>query len=181
MELHDVVLKPETITGNAGGKNITIERSISFLYIRQEFNDGNYDNVSYDALTWRHTEQYTLVEKLLFGYPLTALEWAKLNNVLVRYGWLCSNAHQLHFYPIAEIVDKFIYGTQDDTDRNKFIAICRQLGISMRKMSPRKLVEPKKKDKDAEYTISTVTEPPVELAEYTHSLLTGDPIPQYAH
>jgi hypothetical protein len=54
---------------------------------------------------------------------------------MVRFGWIARNVNQLEFVPLRELLEKYKHGQLNSTEKSKFIAVCRQLNISMKQMS----------------------------------------------
>lgn len=110
-------------------KWIVIERSISFIYVRAEINEGqsNFAAVTFE----RHQEVLTLIRNYMTG--ITIEELPVLHNVYLRAGWYDKRANSLAMSPMLELLRRYRYGKDiTSKDKRRITMLCKQLSISMR-------------------------------------------------
>ena len=115
-----------------------IHRSISYIYTRVERTITGNPEVIYRALSWKDKIEFGLIEAALLGYEIDSNEQLDLDKIVIRFGWISKSMLELKWTPLTELIDKYLEGKLNFTERNKFRNICRTLNIPMRTMSKRR-------------------------------------------
>ena len=112
----------------ATDKWLVIEKSVSFLYVKTEHENGqkDYAAVSFD----KHANVLIEVRNYLLGRPYTNVELLK--DVCLRSGWYDARLSGLKFSPILEFLERYRSKVIHVSDRYKMSLICKQLTVSMR-------------------------------------------------
>ena len=138
MKLENIELETDRLTGYdpVDDCNITIENSMSYLYTLTEIKKGGYVvGRRYEAVTWRTHLNCQYISNYLLSVEMDGGTDMFPERVLVRFGWIARNVNQLEFVPLRELLEKYKHGQLNSTEKSKFIAVCRQLNISMKQMS----------------------------------------------
>lgn len=111
------------------GRRVFIQESISFIF--QVAVDGN--RVTYKPLDYRCTDVLEEIENYLVGSKLTDMN--VIETIVVRYGWMDSRLNKLSFRNLTTVMEEIRAGEADKPTKRKLTAICKQLSLSMKRVS----------------------------------------------
>lgn len=111
------------------GRRVFIQESISFIF--QVAVDGN--RVTYKPLDYRCTDVLEEIENYLVGSKLTDMN--VIETIVVRYGWMDSRLNKLSFRNLTTVMEEIRAGETDKPTKRKLTAICKQLSLSMKRVS----------------------------------------------
>lgn len=136
MKLENIELETDRLIGYdpVDDCNVAIENSMSYLYKLTETKKADrLVSRRYEAVTWRTHLDCRFTSSYLLDTEVHSPENA--SRYMVRFGWIARNVNQLEFVPLRELLEKYKLGQLNSTEKSKFIAVCRQLNISMKQMS----------------------------------------------
>lgn len=141
MKLENVELTQESLTGYDAEAGVLVEVQCTLSYLNTKHVYRDTGQIVYRPITWKDTVWYKKIADALLDKDFEAM-----SEIHVRFGWIAVKANQLEFVLLSELVKKYHQKQLNGTEKSKLTAICRQLDISMKKMSAVYFPKPKKNE-----------------------------------
>lgn len=114
------------------GRRVFISESISLIF-KVEVNE-EHNSVRYVPITYKDTTTLTVIERYLMGKTPTGRNALKMENIVIRFGWMDKRLNKLSFIGLDVLMERIRSGQPEVSDKGKLQQICKQLSLSQKRV-----------------------------------------------